>query len=519
MQLTVVQLKPAPLVVSIQGNDLTLVANTPTTPGSGGVTVHGLLTGKDADDHLQYHTDARGDLRYYSKAYVDSALAAIATSLSGKEPNIAAGTVNDYWRGDKSWQVLNKASVGLSNVDNTSDANKPVSSAQATINAAKADLVAGVVPVAQIPAIAITDYLGAVASQAAMLALAGQKGDWCVRTDLSKVYVITGADPTQLADWTALVYPSSGAVWGAMTGTLSDQVDLWAELGLKALAANPVFTDGMSISGQSLTGSQATSLFSGSTTWNTTGTPTALDINVSHTASHANSLLANFRINSTTKAAIHKDGGMFPGGIGQVGIIPYTNTDMVVGSLSSYYARLSPYSGGGNNNPVFMMSATGRFGFASAGGATNTGDVFIERDAANTLALRNQTNAQNFKMYETYTDSSNWGRGSIGFTGGDFIIQSEKLGTGSVRQLHMKALLHRFYVGSGASTVAWYINSDGSFTYEGSANGSIKLKEQTAPSAPATNAVSIYAVDNGAGKTQLMALFATGAAQQIAIEP
>ena len=41
----------------------------------------------------------------------------------------------------------------------------------------------------------------------------------------------------------------------------------------------------------------------------------------------------------------------------------------------------------------------------------------------------------------------------------------------------------------------------------------------TAPSAPATNSVRIYAEDNGAGKTRLMALFATGSAVQIAIEP
>lgn len=33
-------------------------------PGDGGVTDHGLLTGLADDDHAQYHTDARGDLRY-----------------------------------------------------------------------------------------------------------------------------------------------------------------------------------------------------------------------------------------------------------------------------------------------------------------------------------------------------------------------------------------------------------------------------------------------------------------------
>jgi hypothetical protein len=51
------------------------------------------------------------------------------------------------------------------------------------------------------------------------------------------------------------------------------------------------------------------------------------------------------------------------------------------------------------------------------------------------------------------------------------------------------------------------------------AGGALSFVEQTAPAAPAANGVRIYAVDNGSGKTQLMALFATGAAQQIAIEP
>lgn len=43
--------------------------------------------------------------------------------------------------------------------------------------------------------------------------------------------------------------------------------------------------------------------------------------------------------------------------------------------------------------------------------------------------------------------------------------------------------------------------------------------EVTAPSAPDANSFRLYAQDNGAGKTQLMVLFATGAAQQIAIQP
>lgn len=59
--------------------------------------------------------------------------------LASKENTIAAGTTSQYWRGDKSWQTLDKTSVGLANVDNTSDANKPVSTAQQTALNLKAD--------------------------------------------------------------------------------------------------------------------------------------------------------------------------------------------------------------------------------------------------------------------------------------------------------------------------------------------------------------------------------------------
>lgn len=52
-----------------------------------------------------------------------------------------------------------------------------------------------------------------------------------------------------------------------------------------------------------------------------------------------------------------------------------------------------------------------------------------------------------------------------------------------------------------------------------STGGAIELLEQTAPAAGSANTVRLYAVDNGAGKTQLMALFSSGAAQQIAIQP
>ena len=58
----------------------------------------------------------------------------------GAEPVLAAGTTSQYYRGDKTWQTLNKAAVGLSSVDNTADSAKPVSTAQQTALNLKANL-------------------------------------------------------------------------------------------------------------------------------------------------------------------------------------------------------------------------------------------------------------------------------------------------------------------------------------------------------------------------------------------
>jgi hypothetical protein len=52
-----------------------------------------------------------------------------AAAIATKEPVIVIGTAAQYYRGDKTWQALNKAAVGLPLVDNTADASKTVQSA------------------------------------------------------------------------------------------------------------------------------------------------------------------------------------------------------------------------------------------------------------------------------------------------------------------------------------------------------------------------------------------------------
>ena len=69
----------------------------------------------------------------------------LQSALDGKEPTITATTSADYYRGDKTFATLDKAAVGLSNVDNTSDLNKPISTATQTALDTKVDENAAIV--------------------------------------------------------------------------------------------------------------------------------------------------------------------------------------------------------------------------------------------------------------------------------------------------------------------------------------------------------------------------------------
>ena len=84
----------------------------------------------------------------------------------------------------------------------------PDAAALAGSLAGKASLVGGKLDPAQVPDIALQQYLGSVATEAAMLALVGQAGDWCSRSDTGTDWRIVG-DPSTLAGWLQTSYPSA----------------------------------------------------------------------------------------------------------------------------------------------------------------------------------------------------------------------------------------------------------------------------------------------------------------------
>lgn len=75
--------------VSIVYNDIAnqiIISATGGGGGGGGVSDHGELDGLGDDDHTQYHNDARGDLRYYTKGQVDALIDAVEGGGGGGTP-------------------------------------------------------------------------------------------------------------------------------------------------------------------------------------------------------------------------------------------------------------------------------------------------------------------------------------------------------------------------------------------------------------------------------------------------
>jgi hypothetical protein len=109
-----------------------------TTITSSNLTVSRALV-SDASGKVAISTVTSAEL-----ANVSGVTSAIQTQLNAKEPTITAGTTSQYYRGDKTFQTLDKTSVGLGNVDNTSDLNKPISTAtQTALNSKEASITAG----------------------------------------------------------------------------------------------------------------------------------------------------------------------------------------------------------------------------------------------------------------------------------------------------------------------------------------------------------------------------------------
>ena len=174
--------------------------------------------------------------------------------------------------------------------------------------------------------------------------------------------------------------------------------------------------------------------------------PGALVVDVTDTASDAASLLANFKVGGVSKLSMSKTNVLTAGSSwtleqssGSLGIgCPNGGNGAYVypqgGSVLNAYLNISNAYG-------LVLPPSKAFGWSSTADLS-TPDTTITRDAANTLAQRNGTNAQTKRLYGTYTDASNYRRVVLAMTtAGVATLTPEGAGTGaSGNVLHLSGL-------------------------------------------------------------------------------
>lgn len=149
-------------------------------------------------------------------------------------------------------------------------------------------------------------------------------------------------------------------------------------------------------------------------TWNNAAvTFTGLKLNATDTASAAGSLLMDWQVGGSTRFNVRKDGQIVTqGGISAQGAL-----------LTTSYLQADAAAG------VWLRNAAGELAFG------NPSDLKLTRDAANTLAQRNGVNAQAFRVYNTFTDASNYERFETLWSANVLYLINTAAGTGAAREL------------------------------------------------------------------------------------
>ncbi len=129
--------------------------------------------------------------------------------------------------------TITKTMLGLGSVNNTADADKPISTATQTALNLKADAALlgavngiatldsnGVIPSSQIGSITTGDTF-VVANQAARLATNAKKGDVAVQEDTNESWILKTTPATLTANWVKLLFPASVTSVNGNTGSVT----------------------------------------------------------------------------------------------------------------------------------------------------------------------------------------------------------------------------------------------------------------------------------------------------------
>lgn len=165
--------------------------------------------------------------------------------------------------------------------------------------------------------------------------------------------------------------------------------------------------------------------------------------------------------------------------------------------------RVRVQAGGGSPDGIYLSSGLALAWTNDSNNAAGAKDLLLLRDAANTLAQRNGTNAQTFNLYGTYTDGSNYDRVRISRS----FFGHEALGTGSVQNFTIKSS-NELYFGSAAGSTVWGININGHLlaltdnTYDIGASGATRPRQIYAGTAITAPAIYFNAAQDVFGQAQ-----------------
>lgn len=226
---------------------------------------------------------------------------------------------------------------------------------------------------------------------------------------------------------TALGVPASGTVTN-LTGTAS--ININGTVGATT-ATTGAFTT-LSAIGEVLTGGTVTAsspLQSSTQTWNNGAVAfTGIKLNITDTASLATSVFCDFQVGGTSRMRVDK-----------IGNVTFPNSSLTLPSaagVGNWGGSLAIFGSAGTLAAAVSSQA---FNFSSAYSLGWNSDTTIFRDAAaGTLAQRNGVNAQTSRIYNTYTDASNYERGVVAWASNVLRIGTEKAGTGTARNVELQ---------------------------------------------------------------------------------
>ena len=250
-----------------------------------------------------------------------------------------------------------------------------------------------------------------------------------VAQTLSVQSVVAGTSNTAGANLTITGSQGTG------TGAAGHILFQTASAGTTGTAQNALATV-LTIGPNTLSGSQAISLLDMAQTWNTSGTPTAIKLNVTDTASATASLLMDLQVGGSSVAHFTKNGILRVGNASKSGVIHNQND-----------VSLRAGTGGdGYGNNILTVTSSNLvqmpFGNLSFGGditLTRRGAANLRLGAADAAAPVAQTlSVQSVVAGTSNTAGKNWTlTGSVGTgtgAGGDVIVQVAPAGTTGTAQ-------------------------------------------------------------------------------------